>query len=371
MTRVEKDDLDTFVTHLTTETGANDTAADSVAQSLVSADLRGHHSHGSRLLHAKYLPEIKEGKINPTADPSIESDHEKTAVVNGNQTFGQVVGRTAVETVCSKVSEHGIGAVGLRNTSHIGRIGEWGELVTDAGYAFIGFVSHPNSRWVTPAGSTHPRLSTNPICLGIPTFNALDFPLILDMATSQVAVGKVRYYAAKNEELPEEWVLDSSGEYLRDGNDFARGETPILPLGGLTSGYKGFALSVMMELFSTNIGDSFISGEEESIWGNAASFIAVDLTEFTTKQRIEERVTAYTEYLRATESGPHSAGDAAYGEDLLLPGEAEYEITQEYERNGISLPESDYTALRELANEYGILDVFPEPRETDRVRERE
>lgn len=371
MTRVDKADLDTFITQLAKETGANDQAADSVAQSLVSADLRGHHSHGSRLLHAKYVPEIKEGKIDPTAEPNLDSDHHQTAVVNGNQTFGQVVGRTAVDTLQSKVREHGIGAVGLRNTSHIGRIGEWAELMTDEGFAFIGFVSHPNSRWVTPAGSTDPRLSTNPICLGLPSFDALDFPLILDMATSQVAVGKVRYYTAKNEELPEEWVVDSTGEYLHDGDNFARGETPILPLGGLTSGYKGFGLSVMMELFSTNIADSFISGEEQSIWGNAASFIGLDLTEFTTKQRITERITAYAKYLRATDPGPHSAGHAAYGDDLLLPGEPEYEITKEYERNGIALPESDYEALHELAEEYGILDVFPQPRESDRIRERE
>ncbi len=191
------------------------------------------------------------------------------------------------------------------------------------------------------------------------------------MATSQVAVGKVRYYTAKNEELPEEWVVDSSGDYLRDGDEFARGQTPILPLGGLTSGYKGFGLSVMMELFSTNIADSFISGEDQSIWGNAASFVALDLTDFTTRQRIKERITAYAKYLRSTDPGPHSAGDAAYGEDLLLPGEPEYEISKEYERNGISLPENDYEALHALAEEYGILDVFPKTRDTERIRERE
>lgn len=370
MPDVDPTDLARFVYSLAEQTGASPTDYRAVGDSLVSADLRGHHSHGVRLLASKYIPEVREGKIVPDATPFVTVDDGSTAIVDGQKAYGQVVGRVAIDTAISKATTHGIGIVGLKNTSHIGRIGEWAEIATENGLAFLGFVSHPDSAWVAPAGMREGKLSTNPICFGLPTYDALDFPLVLDMATSQVAVGKVMYYAACGEPLPEEWVLGPQGEFLRDAGQFTRGETPILPLGGLTAGYKGTGLAVMMELFSTTISDTAISGEADTVWGNAASFVTIDLTRFTTPERMAERVQAYANYL-ASGTQTHRSGSAAHGDTLLLPGGAEHELLQKRSEHGIPLPDVDLQNLHELAVAYDIEDSYPLLEDDPRTRQQE
>jgi len=359
MPRIDRDELESFVTRIVKQLGTDDETATEVAESLVEADLRGHSSHGVRQLATKYVPEIEEGKIDPSATPVLEQIGPSQLIIDSQKAFGQAVGREAVDAVVSAAEASEVGVVGIRNVSHLGRIGEWAERVTDRGFAFIAFVCNPASRYVAPAGSAEARLSTNPITIGVPTFDAIEFPIVLDIATSQVAYGKTRMFRTNDKPIPEGLAVTSSGDPLTDPERLREGDGALLPLGGLVSGYKGFGLAVVAELLAANLGDGSISGEVDPIWGNHAGFFAVDLTRFTTRDRLEERISAFAAYLRDTSSAPFSPGVAAKGDEPLLPGEAEYRKLEEQRESGIFVSEEDARLLVALARDRGVEDAVP------------
>ncbi|MFB6160551.1 MAG: Ldh family oxidoreductase [Haloferacaceae archaeon] len=356
MPHVDPDALTAFAEEVLVEIGTPPDRAADVADSLVSADLSGHSSHGTRQLHSKYAREAEDGRIDPGAEPVVENAEGVAATVDGRLAFGQLVGRTAVDAAVERADEHGVGVVGLKRTSHIGRIGEWAERACDAGVAFAAFVCNPGSRWVSPPGSAERRFSTNPVSVGVPTFDALEFPLVVDVATSQVAHGKIRERAAAGHELAAEWAVDDAGEPIRDARRFEEdGAGGMLPLGGRVAGYKGFGLSVLSELLAANVADGTVSGMDDVIWGNHAAFVAIDLSRFTSRERTAERAAAMAEYVRATDfSADLGPGAAAMGEETLLPGEAEHRARKRHRTDGVPVSGADAAAFDEFARDVGV-----------------
>jgi uncharacterized oxidoreductase len=360
MPRVDPDVLQTFVGEILEDMDVAPDVADTVAAALVGADLRGHYTHGVRLLPNKYAREVAAGDIRPSASPEIARHQPPFALVDGQRAFGHAAAREAVDIATTTAAENGIGIVGVRNVSHIGRVGEWAERATASEMAFVAFVCNPGSQWVAPPGSAARRLSTNPVAIGLPTFDAVDFPLVLDMATSQVARGKVGLYAAEGKSLPDQWVVTDAGDALREPERFENGDGALRPLGGTTAGHKGFGLSVMSELLAANLSDWFVSGQEDVVPGNTAVFIAIDLTKMTSRDAIAARTAAFAEYIHSTEfSSEVPVGNAAEGDETLLPGEAEYRIASRQREAGIDLPGRDADSLRELAIDRGLGDSIP------------
>lgn len=358
MSRVDPDELTDVVTALVGELASAETAS-VVATSLVGANLRGHDSHGVRLLPAKYASEVAEGKIDPAAEPTLDRLSTHIATVDGRWAFGQLAARDAVDTAVALADEQGVGVVGLHRVSHIGRVGEWIERAAPD-VALLAFVANPGSRWVAPPGTATRRLSTNPIAVGIPTYGALPFPIVHDAATSQVAHGKIRQHAAENRPLPEEWTVDADGTSLTDPEKFEEADDgAILPLGGLTSGYKGFGLAVVSELLAGLVTGGSVSGTEEETWGNHTAFIALDLEQFSSRSDIRDKIDAFASYIRSTPSAPDvPIGNAGTGDEVLLPGESEYRTLEKRRRSGIPLPSADCTLLLELGNELGVDDAI-------------
>lgn len=358
MPRIDPDALASFAEDLVGALGSPADLAAPVAQSLVAADLRGHSSHGVRLLASKYAAEIEDGRIDPAAEPAVDREEGAWATVDGDWAYGQLVGRTAVDAAVERAEAHGVGLAGLKRTSHIGRTGEWAERACESGMAFAAFVCNPGSAWVAPAGSDERRLSTNPIAIGVPSFGALPFPLVADVATSQVAHGKIAERAAAGEPLPEEWLVGPGGAVVSDAAHFeASGEGAMMPLGGRTAGYKGTALSVMAELLSANVADGTVSGMADVIWGNHAAFVAIDLEAVTTRERAAERAAAIAAYLRETDfSADVGPGDGAMGDETLLPGEAEHRTAGRHREEGIPFSRADAEALAGLALDAGMDD---------------
>ncbi|WP_436348519.1 Ldh family oxidoreductase [Natronorubrum sp. FCH18a] len=356
MPRVQQSVLEPFTEALLVALDTPRSLAPDVAESLVTADLRGHSSHGVRQLVSKYADEITDGKIEPSAVPRIEREGEPWALVDGNLAYGQLAGRLAVDTAIERASEHGIGLVSLKRVSHIGRVGEFAERACESGMAFVGFVSNPGSAWVAPPGSAQRRFSTNPIAIGVPTFGALEFPLVADLSTAQVAHGKIKERAASGESVPDEWLVADSGESMTDPVRFEEsGDGAIFPLGGRTAGYKGFNLSVMTELLTANVADGTVSGMSDVIWGNHATFFVVDLEAVTSPERIAERADAIAEYVRSTDfSADLTPGTAAAGDETLLPGEAEHASTARCRDDGIPFSSADAAALAALARDEGV-----------------
>jgi uncharacterized oxidoreductase len=359
--RILAEEIEPFAKRLTGTYGASETIAAQVAESLVGNDLRGHRSHGVIRLAMLYRHLIDTDNIDPTAIPEVVRESDATATVDGHRQFGQAVGRLAIEVVSERAESSGVAAVGIRNAAHLGRIGEWAERVTENGLVFAAFVNTGGStRLVAPPGSTDRRLSTNPIAIGIPSFGACEFPIVLDMATSQVAHGKITKRAVESESLPEEWAVSSSGEPLTDPAAFEDGDGAILPLGGHTSGYKGFGLGVIAELFAGMFGDASVAGEIEGSVNNAALFLAVDPDRFGTRKDNRARIEALSEFLRAADySTDIPAGPGARGEQALLPGEAEHRTREEHETEGIPFAQETLDLLAEVATDYGIGDAVP------------
>ena len=359
--RIPAEELQPFARDIVRAYGASDEAAGQVAESLVEADLRGHRSHGTIRLPMLYNRMLDEGVIDPTAEPTVEGSGA-TASVDGRHAFGQVVGRHAVDAATERAGEHGVAAVGVRNGAHLGRIGEWAERATERGFLFAAWVNTGGlAPLVAPPGSATRRLATNPVAFGTPSFGALEFPVVLDMATSQVAHGKVSKRAVENEPLPEGWAVDESGEYVTDAGRFEDGDGALLPLGGLTSGYKGFGLAMVAELFAGMLGDAFVSGQDpDGIVNNAAAFVAVDPDRFSSAAANRERVEALVDYIESAEyPDAVSAGDAARGDRALVPGESEYRTRTERAAEGVPLAPETVALFVDLAEELGVEELPP------------
>lgn len=355
MTRIEPESLASFTRALAQSYGADEHVADDLASSLVEADLVGHSSHGTRLMAAKYDPEIAEDKIDPPATAECIHESGVFSIFDGHRAFGQHVAREVIDAGTAAASSNGVGVAALRNVSHIGRVGEWAERAAEAGMALVGFVANPGSQWVAPPGSADRRFSTNPVIIGIPTYDALSFPLVLDIATSQVARSKIREPKATEPGLPDGWVIDENGEYVNDASAFEAGTGAMLPLGGLVTGHKGFGLAALGELLAGIISTGSVSGMPDGLWGNHAVFFLIDLEQVTTQAAVEQRVTAFREYLDATDfSSAIPMPWATKGERALLPGEAEAQTRSANRRDGIPMPPDDAQMLRELATERGV-----------------
>jgi uncharacterized oxidoreductase len=360
MPTVDADDLEGFVAALVSATGADDDIAAQVAESLVLANLRGHESHGVRRLPMYWAWSRNEGDaalpVEPEARPELQEISATTAQVDGHSVYGQAVGRTATDHLVELAQDSGVALVGIRDASHLGRIGEWAERVAGADLLFGAFVGTQGGRLVAPPGSAQRRYSTNPLAFGVPTFDGLAHPIVLDMATSQVAHGKVRERIPDDEPLETAWTVRADGSAVTDAAAFTReGEGALLPLGGRESGYKGFGLAMIAELFGSIVGDGLVVSESTQSHGNAAMFVAADPTLFTTPEAVADRVASLAAYIHDTEFSPDvPAGAAAVGEEALLPGEVEYRTTEERLEHGIPLPEADATALLDLAGELGV-----------------
>jgi uncharacterized oxidoreductase len=368
MVAIDPETLREFAAALLADVGTPEEVASKVATSLVGADLKGHTSHGV-LRIPTYSQMIDDGVLVPDASPTLVREQGATAVVDGQGAFGQIVGRAAVDILAEKAREQGLAGVGIRNGTHIGRVGEWAERVADEELCFVSFVhTSGGGLVVAPAGSTTRRFSTNPLTYAVPSFGRVPFPLVLDMATSQVAHGKIDEYESDGRSIPGEWVVTPEGDPLTDPEemgDFRDGEDwgVIRPLGGTTSGHKGTGLAVMAELFAGLLGGGPVVGQRdpEAWFSNGAFFLAVDPATFGDRDRMAEQVDAMVTHFREAESHPDvPAGAGASGGGPLLPGEAEHRTARTREADGVPLPDRVVEDLAGMATDRGLDHPFPD-----------
>lgn len=364
MPTVAVEELDSWTEIVLMSVGAPSDVARIVSKSLVGADLRGHSSHGVRLL-PRYLERIDRGstdetvaaqnRIDPVARPRVERRDGVRVLLDGGAAFGRVVGHDAVEVATSVVDDHGVAVVGIRDGNHLGRMGEWAELAADAGLASLAFVKAEASL-VAPAGTADRRLSTNPIAAGVPTFGALEFPIVLDVATSVVAGGKVWERHRTGASLPDGWVVDEDGDEMSTPGPFVDGTGALLPLGGTTAGHKGFGLAVVAELFGALLGNGVVAGEREHVhFNNSVAMVVVDPTWFTPAQVIADRIGTFADYVREARPVPglSPGAAAADGERVLLPGEPEHRAEQLHRREGVPLPRETVADLNDCGRSVG------------------
>ena len=220
--------------------GTENHRAQEVADHLVEANLKGHDSHGVGMI-PNYVHGAKNGNLMVNADASVSLDKGSVILVDGNFGYGQVVGKQATEIGIQRAKENGLVCVGSRNNHHLGRIGSYGEQCAAASLVsvhFVNVVGHPP--FVSPWGGRDKRLQTNPFCAVVPTAGD---PIVLDMATSSIALGKVRVANMKGVEVPDGSLFDAEGVPTNYAGAIAEGGS-LAPFGK----HKGYGLAIMCEL---------------------------------------------------------------------------------------------------------------------------
>ncbi len=233
-----------------------------IADVLITSDLWGVHSHG--VAHLKmYHERMKKGLQLPVTDWKVVKDSQATAVIDGGNGMGMVVGYHAMKLAIEKARQYGLGAVAVRNSSHYGVAGYYPLMAAKEG--LVGWSvtnAHPST---APTFGVKPMLGTNPIAVAAPTDEP--FPYMYDAATSIVPRGKIEVAARAGKPIPEGWVINQDGISATDSSNMIEemneGKVALLPVGGLgdlTGGHKGYGLSTMVEIFSAAFQDGTFSG---------------------------------------------------------------------------------------------------------------
>lgn len=242
------------------------------ADLLVEADYRGHFSHGMNRLEM-YINDLHKNSCDGAAVPTILNETPATAWVDGNNGLGAVVGNFCMDLAIKKAKEVGVGWVCAKRSNHYGIAGHYTLRAMKEGC--IGMSMTNTSPLASPTRSKDAALGTNPISVGAPAENGDGF--VLDMATTAVAVGKIEIQRRKGEPIPHGWAQDPDGHPTTDAN-VAFDTGCLMPLGGteLTSGYKGYGLAAMVEVFCGIMAGSNYSTKVRK-WTHAGADSEADL----------------------------------------------------------------------------------------------
>jgi uncharacterized oxidoreductase len=306
--------------------GSHETEAEVVAQRLVNSNLSGHDSHGVIRIPT-YIKWIQEGKtlLNQTLD--IETDNGSMVVVDGKFGLGQSIGQQAMELGIERAAEHGVAVIALKDSAHLGRIGDWPEMCTKAGMVSVHFVNTSGmGNLVAPYGAVERRLSANPIAVGVPTQG--DFPLILDMSACTIAEGKIRVALHAGKQVPDGCIIDSEGNPTTDPETFYGPPAgSILPI----AGHKGYALSMIIEMMAGALtGGSCTNSERADRLSNGMLSIIMDRSKLQTEDYFFNEVRRYCDYVRSAKLIDES-------NQILMPGEIEHNTRVKRRVEGIEL----------------------------------
>src|ERR1700760_2121927 len=323
--------------------GATAEEADAVAIGCVNANLAGHDSHGIIAIPT-YIDRVKAGHIVPGVKWTIEQESPTTTVIDGHWGFGFHVNTKAMALTIEKAKTANVAACTVFRQSHVGRLAAYPLMAMREG--MIGLATADSGRspkHVAPFGGREARLGTNPISIAVPS--DLDAPFYLDMATSAVAAGKILLAAARNDEIPTGWIVDSEGRQTTDPKQFRKGGA-LLPLGG-TEGYKGSGLPALGGVLCgllTGLG----FGVEPTGRHNDGTFMAVfNVAAFRPLKDFEKEVGEFARYLKSTPPSEGSPG-------VFYPGEIEYIREQKRRAEGIEIEDATFEKLRTLAGEYKL-----------------
>lgn len=318
--------------------------AEIVGDALARANLAGHDSHGIIRVE-QYARLVKEGSIVPGGPTTTERETACTALLDGGWNFGQVVARRAVELGIRKAREYGSGTISVKQSNHLGRLGEYTLMAAQEGMLCTATVNnHGRGNLVAPFGGSDGRLATNPISFACP---GPDRPIVVDITTSVVAEGKVRILKNAGKQAPEGWLIDSNGNPTTDPQDLY-GPPPgaILPFGGAV-GHKGFALSVMVDILSGALSGAGCSHSSTCRLGNAMFFHILDPEKFVTRDEYDHWVSTLQTHIKGSPPAPGFS-------EILMPGEPEFRTEERRRRDGIPVDNVTWQQFKACAAGIGV-----------------
>lgn len=325
--------------------GAPENEAELVSRLLVEANLTGFDSHGMIRLPI-YARGIKMGAVKPGAEIMIVEETPSSAVMDGGWNFGQVVSMKAMKICIEKAKKNVVGLVTIRHCQHVGRLNTYAELALD--HDMLGIMSVNSASYVAPYGGKSRQLGTNPLCFAIPAGE--EPPMVLDMATSVWARGKIMVKLARGEELPEGIFMDPDGNPTTDPSWYDKGGV-LRTLGDL-AGYKGFGLSLLVEILTGALTGAGVSNSEEYrsrpfYGGNGVFMMAINIGRLTDINDFKSRV---DNLFRSVRNSPTAPGY----DEILIPGEPERRMRQKKLQEGIYIEEKTWNGIRALGRELNV-----------------
>ena len=320
------------------------------AKMLVACDLRGVESHGVAHLNMFYARRIKRGFINLTPKPKIVNQGISVATMDGDNGLGFVVGYHAMNEAIQRAEKTGAGFVAARNSTHFGAAAYYAMMPLE--HDMIGIAMTNTVPGVVAPGSSKPAVGTNPLAVAIPA--GQKSPLVLDMATSVIAAGKLEIARRAGQSIPEGWLVDGDGKPVTDITKRVWGEGGLLPLGGAPShgAYKGFGLGLIVDILSGVLSGSTIGLRHEGppeARGNYGDhfFGALRIASFLP---VEQFGKTMDDAMDALEALPTIPGV----NKVSIPGSYEDGIVKDRKTNGIPLDPLVIEDLKALAADVNI-----------------
>ncbi len=330
---VDADELQTLVSARLKEAGLNQEHARITADVLVHADLRGVHSHGAmRTEH--YVRRLNAGSLNKHPQFTFAKIRSGCGLFDADDGMGHVATNKAMDHAIDMARESGLAMVGVVNSSHCGALSYFVSQAVAAG--MIGIALVQTDKCVTPFGGAKPFLGTNPMAFGFPCQK--NSPVILDMATSNVAYGKILHAREKNIPIPEGWGLDDSGTPTTDPCQ-VKGLTPL-------GGYKGYGIAMVVDIltgvllgaqFGPHIAAMYEGFDQKRKL--ASLVIAIDPATYISADHFMSQMDAMVDELHAQPTAPGF-------ERVLVPGDVELELEERHRRAGIPVVTSIYDYLK-------------------------
>ncbi len=333
--------------------------AEIVADVLLASDLCGVRSHG--IAHLKmYHERMKQGLQLPVTDWKIVKETPTTAVIDGGNGMGMVVGYNAMKIAIEKARKGGMAAVAVRNSSHYGIAGYYTRMAAKEGMVGMSFTNaHPS---IAPTFGVEPMLGTNPIAFSAPTDE--EFPYTFDAATSIAPRGKIEVAARAGKPIPAGWVIKEDGSLATDSSglieEMNRSKAALLPIGGsgeLMGGHKGYGLATVVEIFSAAFQDGAFLSElhDTDKAGNIHPlrvghfFMAINVENFVPLERFQKTTGSIVRELRESKKAP---GDGR----IYTAGEKAHIMADRVMREGVEVPpglQKNLNALRTELNMTG------------------
>src|SRR5580692_6261582 len=340
--------LKAFIEEAMVKLGLPDQDAAVVAELMTQADLQGSDGHGvSRL--PQYARRIKAGGFNTKPNIRVVREQASTAVVNGDNGMGHLVMKRAAEIAIEKARATGIGWVNSQFSNHAGPASLYASMPLK--HDMIGlYFAVGNANHLPPWGGLDMLLSTNPIAAAIPAKD--EQPIILDMATTVAAYGKVKTKALRGETMPLGWMIDRLGKPLTDPKRAEEGM--LLPLGGMEAGYKGYGLAMIIGLLAGTLGGAAMgkdvidfNHDDDSVTNTGQAIAAINIAAFGDVAVFKAAVDTLVRDFRASQRMP--------GVDrIFVPGERSQQTRVARTRDGIPIAPALMRGLDQVAAELGI-----------------
>jgi LDH2 family malate/lactate/ureidoglycolate dehydrogenase len=345
--RIEAEKLLDFAASTYAANGVPADEARLAADTLVQADLWGHQSHGVMRL-SWYVGRLRSGVMRAAAEPRFVADAGALAVIDGRSSMGQVLASRAADEAVRRAKAHGVGVIAVRNSNHFGTAMYF--TLRAAREGCVAFLSTNASPAMAPWGGREKRVGNNPWSIAAPA--GARAPMVLDIANTVVARGKIYLARQKGQKIPLGWAIDAEGEPTTD---------PLAALSGIIlpmAEHKGYGVAVMMDVLSGVLtGSGFGRGvhgpyqtERES--GAGHLMIALDIAAFQPLAEFEARMGRLIAELK---SAPLAKGST----EILYPGELEARNEAENRARGLALPRDTLAGLRKLAEETGLRARLP------------